>query len=637
MKKILSFFVLTLLLFTSCENDKKEASNSLKMGAVTFSDEKPSAGDSLEIDYEHADKTKAFLAYMVGPNVYNVDIDFSENEKKSKVKIPDSAHAIAFVPKNDDEFDHNDEQGYLLPLYNEDGTQVAGSESALALFSARYGPRYGIKIEDSIVVSKMARDLKENPQLEKDWKSNYLNMAYREDPAGNKVLIEDYLSDLANKENKTEEDLQSMQNFYRTINEKEKSDSIKLVAIEKFPKGKAAASALYMEFFETEETDKRIAILKEYNQTEGKNERVSNYMNQIIANSYFKEGDMANFEKYSDRINNKESRASSFNNIAWDLAERGENLDNAATISKKSVELIEELQDNPTDKPEFYSKRQYQENLDRSYSMYADTYALILFKQGNVKEAVAYQEKAHDPKGNDVEANARFISYLMADEQYEKVNKKAKQFIESGNGNQEIKDAYKIAYMEVNPDSNDFDKKLANLEETAYKNYVAEIKDKMIDEDAPEFSLKNMAGEEVSLTSLKGKTVVLDFWATWCGPCKASFPGMQQVVTKYKDNKNVEILFVDTYESGENREQLVTDFIKKNNYDFHVLYDNKAKDSNNFEVADAYDVTGIPTKAIIGPNGKMKFKLVGYSGSTEKLIKEMDIIIDILSPTELKI
>lgn len=108
---------------------------------------------------------------------------------------------------------------------------------------------------------------------------------------------------------------------------------------------------------------------------------------------------------------------------------------------------------------------------------------------------------------------------------------------------------------------------------------------------------------------------------------------MKDALLKYQHNPDVEFLFVDTFEKGANREKDVAKFIKENNYPFHVLID-PTKESNGYKTADAYGIRGIPTKVVIGPTGKIRFKIMGYDGNNQKMVKELGIIIDLLSEEE---
>ncbi|PKP07784.1 MAG: hypothetical protein CVU10_07940 [Bacteroidetes bacterium HGW-Bacteroidetes-5] len=141
-------------------------------------------------------------------------------------------------------------------------------------------------------------------------------------------------------------------------------------------------------------------------------------------------------------------------------------------------------------------------------------------------------------------------------------------------------------------------------------------------EAAPDFSLVNIDGKTVKLSDLKGKTVILDFWATWCGPCRASFPAMQQLVDYYKPNPDIVFLFIDTFEGntgGTTVDKMrpgAKKVMEEKNFSFNVLFD--AGD----EVAAKYKVKSIPAKFVIDKNGIMRYKAVG-SGIYSHLVDEM--------------
>jgi len=107
-----------------------------------------------------------------------------------------------------------------------------------------------------------------------------------------------------------------------------------------------------------------------------------------------------------------------------------------------------------------------------------------------------------------------------------------------------------------------------------------------------DFELEDLNGKKVALSEQKGKKVFLNFWATWCPPCKAEMPDIEKLYQETKDSGLV-ILAVNV---GEDK-KTVQDFITKNKYNFPVLLDVKG------EISQLYQVTGIPTSYFINTNG----------------------------------
>ncbi|MFD2826633.1 redoxin domain-containing protein [Leeuwenhoekiella polynyae] len=615
---VLAFTALTIF---SCSDEPKETP--LTIGNLELSESKPSPGDSLKLAYSATDTiTEAFYVYTVKSSAYPVDLDLIKDGERftGGLKIPDSADGLIFNFKLGEDYEANDEKGYSVNLYDTDGEILPESESSVTYYKATRGSDYGIKYNQE----DAAKLLKEN------WSKHPDNLAFlyvinSSDKAFADSIYDAKLASLAAKEQLVEEDYSNLITIYNVKKDKAALDSITPIIAAKYPKGNQAQRAYYQKIYEAKSLEDKEAIAVEFEAAGGVPSSYGNYMYSALAQAELAEGNIEKFKDAAEKISAATNKASLYNNVAWNMAEKGENLELAEELSKTSLDLVDAQK---SDKPDYYTKSQFEKNLASTQAMYSDTYGLILFKQGKIKEAIAAQEDAvADRTSPDV--YERYVQFLTADEQYDKVLEKASEFVKKGKATTKTKEYLATAFTKTDHDG-DFDGYLSGLEKIAHDNALADLKKEMLYEEAPTFNLKNLNGEEIALADLKGKTVVLDFWATWCGPCKVSFPGMQKAVSKYADNENVEFLFIDTWEStsGEAREKGVSDFIKQNNYTFNVLMDTpKEEGSREYDVVSAYEVEGIPTKFVVGPDGKIKFKAVGFDGNTDGLVEELDMMI----------
>ncbi|MNE69244.1 Thiol-disulfide oxidoreductase ResA [compost metagenome] len=136
-------------------------------------------------------------------------------------------------------------------------------------------------------------------------------------------------------------------------------------------------------------------------------------------------------------------------------------------------------------------------------------------------------------------------------------------------------------------------------------------------------------GQLVNLADYKGKVVVLDFWATWCVPCVQSFPGMQATLDKYKDNKDVEFLFINTWETKAGFEKTVNELMDQHKYTFNVLYDQQGE-KNQELIVKKYKVSSIPAKFVIDKNGFIRFKVNSSPTDKASVLNEMSAMIDMI-------
>lgn len=103
---------------------------------------------------------------------------------------------------------------------------------------------------------------------------------------------------------------------------------------------------------------------------------------------------------------------------------------------------------------------------------------------------------------------------------------------------------------------------------------------------------------------------------------------MQMAVDKYKNDKDVVFLFIDTWERIDKPLPAVKTFIKDNKYTFNVLMDLKDPATQKCDVIESYKVSGIPTKFVIDKNGKIAFRMTGFSGGDESSVAEISAMIE---------
>jgi thiol-disulfide isomerase/thioredoxin len=128
---------------------------------------------------------------------------------------------------------------------------------------------------------------------------------------------------------------------------------------------------------------------------------------------------------------------------------------------------------------------------------------------------------------------------------------------------------------------------------------------------APVSMLETLDGKTIDLAAMKGKVVVIDFWATWCGPCRKGLPLLQKFADDMKSNDKVVVLPVNVWEQekGEALRKKVGEWWEKQKYTMQVALDPEAK------LIEQYGFKGIPACIVIGPDGKLVASHMGYSAN----------------------
>ncbi|MBC7866961.1 MAG: TlpA family protein disulfide reductase [Gloeobacteraceae cyanobacterium ES-bin-316] len=398
-----------------------------------------------------------------------------------------------------------------------------------------------------------------------------------------------------------EKDLGVALELYSILKMNDKREEISNITLRKFPTGTLAKQLFMNEVFSIKEKNEQVILdkLAAYQKKFGDTSFiVKNQFYSLLIDHFLTKKDLSGIDRYEALMTNKINLAGMYNNVAWDLTggdltSPGKDLAFAEQVSKKSVDILKNKMSNQITGDNAM-------DILSAYIGYADTYALIMYKQKRYDMAYEVQDEIYrlDTLGMGADGRERYAMYMEKVKGPEYTKAFIEQQLQQGHSSVVMTNQLRDICKKLSLPDDEFKKIMDYALALANKEAQKEAIEKYGDVKAIDFSLTNLEGKKFELSGYKGKVVVLDFWATWCGPCLASLPHMQALVDEYKD-KEVMFFFVDTWQEGEPAaiKKEVAKFMKDNKYSFEVLFDYKN------EVVKKYKIDGIPTKIVIDKNG----------------------------------
>ncbi|WP_443937389.1 TlpA family protein disulfide reductase [Pedobacter sp. MW01-1-1] len=631
--------------------------------------EKPQNGKMVSISYD-ASNTKLVGKTNVRAVVYQY-IDYKwiasdlkligqKNLWKADLKLADKCGIVALKFVADTLVDNNDNEGFFFMLHDKDRAGLM-APGAYAGWGLARSPKYDLDIpnymhfkgvSDSATYHWLNQEISFNQSSKSALVYPYsvaLVATFKESSTPRLQRVLAYLK----RPDASENDLLNARRILQTLLKDQNTvDSVEKVLNQKFPNGSLTRLNAYKEVSMHRDIKSLLAAtLKFLNDfPEYKTNKEFDVQNRIYYSNLYQSamvfGAMEDkntpyVAKYVDSVSFTALPTVYYKLITISY-DRKQDYNVLSTYADLLVKRFEYFRDHQPESMLHLSplewKKEYNHvfatNVTRSYL------GLLNFKK-NYLSAIKYAAEAEqDLKFSNAAINNEYAYALKQAGKVNELDVVLKKSMFLNQASTEMIGMIKEKYVKKHGSEKGFEAYLTSLKNPEdQKKGEVELKASMIKKDMPQWSMQDLNGKTVKSSDLIGKTVVLDFWATWCVPCKASFPGMKLAVEKYKNDPNVVFYFVDTEESSSTYKTEIAAYIKDNKYPFQVLFDNKAEgEKTNAEVftriCKEFTISGIPQKLIIDKNGKLRFISIGFKGSATGLADEISSLIELTKKAE---
>ncbi|MFN3849528.1 MAG: TlpA family protein disulfide reductase [Spirosomataceae bacterium] len=538
--------------------------------------------------------------------LYNLDGKWGGNFQLSK-----DALSFSIIIGNSTNLDNNYGEGYNFLLFDDNNEILTGSKSAIAKnFCAGWSELLQLKSDKALAKNLFDADFRADSLLKKHFFRYYIKTFQDNQQAISEIENFTKLFDVQ------EEDYLEIINIYNKFDSK-KASEYQDILFKKFPNGRLPLQYSTFEFQKAINNPSNLKQLKKaYESLKLKYLPTQNedfykfYLSALkmifikyLLTDYLVHNDEKQLENEIKNLNLDYRSATLAYNIWANNLINTDHKSKAEEFAKEAVRNAKLYFDSPRSESfredDYLVMNQIIEGRKKLCAEAFDTYGVILsLNNPNSNQIVDIFREAAVKFGNrnEVEINQHFIEQLIKKGLIDEAERELSLMISLGKVNTEIE---KMA-SKFFPNSN-FE--IANNS----------LNDKTL-VLAKNFILTNLENEVINSKDLKGKVIILDFWATWCAPCLASFPEIEKVVKYYQSDENIVFLFINTSDKKSSSE--LKDFMKKKKYNFNVLIDEK-----NI-VAKEFEVNSLPTKIIIDKSGNIVSKETGVTpNSSEKLIQ----------------